>query len=76
MSSPNGLRLLTFKPQICEIVCEIGLLFEERSGDMARAKIVIVGGGFGGVFTALELANAGDITLVSDQDHFLFKPLL
>lgn len=43
---------------------------------MARPKIVIVGGGFGGVFTALELADAGDVTLVSEQDHFLFKPLL
>jgi demethylphylloquinone reductase len=45
-------------------------------GAMARPKIAIVGGGFGGVFTALELSGAGDITLVSDQDHFLFKPML
>ena len=43
---------------------------------MTKPRIVIVGGGFGGVFTALELAGAGDLTLVSDQDHFLFKPLL
>src|SRR6266702_2883392 len=43
---------------------------------MTRPNIVIVGGGFGGVFTALELGGAGDITLVSDEDHFLFKPLL
>jgi NADH dehydrogenase len=43
---------------------------------MTRPKIVILGGGFGGVFTALELADAGDLTLVSDEDHFLFKPLL
>jgi NADH dehydrogenase len=43
---------------------------------MTKAKIIIVGGGFGGVFTALELSGAGDITLISDQDHFLFKPLL
>ena len=43
---------------------------------MTRPKIVIVGGGFGGLFTALELAGAGDLTLVSDEDHFLFKPLL
>lgn len=43
---------------------------------MARAKIVIVGGGFGGVFTALDLPDSFDITLVSDSDHFLFRPLL
>jgi NADH:ubiquinone reductase (non-electrogenic) len=39
-------------------------------------KIVIVGGGFGGVFTALDLQDFFDVTLVSDSDHFLFKPLL
>jgi NADH dehydrogenase len=41
-----------------------------------RAKIVIIGGGFGGLFTALDLAGAGEITLINDQDHFLFKPML
>jgi demethylphylloquinone reductase len=37
---------------------------------------VILGGGFGGLFTALELAGAADITLVSDASHFLFTPML
>ena len=41
-----------------------------------RAKIIIVGGGFGGLFTALDLAGAGEVTLINDQDHFLFKPML
>src|SRR2546421_5139184 len=41
-----------------------------------QARILIVGGGFGGVFTALELAGAGEVTLVSSEDHFLFKPML
>ncbi len=41
-----------------------------------KNKVVIVGGGFGGVFTALDLTGSADITLVSDKDHFLFKPLL
>jgi NADH:ubiquinone reductase (non-electrogenic) len=45
-------------------------------GTMTRPRIVIVGGGFGGVFTALGLVGAGEITLASDEDHFLFKPLL
>ena len=40
------------------------------------AKILILGGGFGGLFSALDLAATGDVTLVSDEDHFLFKPML
>ncbi len=39
-------------------------------------KIAIVGGGFGGLFTALDLSGAGDVTLINDEDHFLFKPML
>src|ERR1044071_9870449 len=41
-----------------------------------RARIIIVGGGFGGLFTAMGLAGAGDVTLVSNEDHFLHTPLL
>lgn len=40
------------------------------------AKILILGGGFGGLFTALDLSGAGEITLVSDEDHFTFRPML
>lgn len=39
-------------------------------------KILIIGGGFGGLFTALDLGGAGDVTLINDEDHFLFKPML
>lgn len=41
-------------------------------------NVVIVGGGFGGVKTALELAKDSKmkVTLVSDRDHFLFYPAL
>ncbi len=39
-------------------------------------RILILGGGFGGLFTALDLTGAGEITLVSDEDHFLFRPML
>jgi NADH dehydrogenase len=41
-----------------------------------RARICIVGGGFGGLFTALGLAGAGDVTLVSSEEHFTHTPLL
>ncbi|MGH9881117.1 MAG: NAD(P)/FAD-dependent oxidoreductase, partial [Pyrinomonadaceae bacterium] len=41
-----------------------------------KARIVIVGGGFGGLFTALELGGEAHVTLVSDEDHFLFTPML
>lgn len=43
---------------------------------MSKAKIVILGGGFGGIFTALEIGGAGDVTLVNDADHFIFTPML
>ena len=40
------------------------------------ANIVILGGGFGGIFTALEVAGSGNVTLVNEVDHFLFTPML
>lgn len=41
-------------------------------------NVVIVGGGFGGIKAALELAKDSkvNVTLVSDKDHFLFYPAL
>ncbi|HWW76092.1 MAG TPA: NAD(P)/FAD-dependent oxidoreductase [Pyrinomonadaceae bacterium] len=47
---------------------------EEKAEE--RARILVVGGGFGGLFTALGLAGAGEVTLVSNEDHFLHTPLL
>ncbi|HEX8844274.1 MAG TPA: NAD(P)/FAD-dependent oxidoreductase [Pyrinomonadaceae bacterium] len=41
-----------------------------------EARILIIGGGFGGLFTALDLAGAAEVTLVSPEDHFLFTPML
>lgn len=41
-----------------------------------KNKVLIIGGGFGGLFTALDLANDADVTLVSEEDHFCFRPLL
>src|SRR3712207_5824657 len=43
----------------------------------ARAKVVIVGGGFGGLYAAKELANQPvDVTLVDRKNHHTFQPLL
>jgi demethylphylloquinone reductase len=49
----------------------------------SRQKICILGGGFGGLYTALRLsklpwtkAEAPEIILVDQQDRFLFSPLL
>ena len=44
--------------------------------DNKRARVVILGGGFGGLFTAFDLGSAHEVTLVSDADHFLFTPML
>lgn len=47
---------------------------------MARTRILVLGGGFGGVYTALHLerllGNSADITLVSRENFFLFTPML
>jgi len=42
------------------------------------SRVVVLGGGFGGLETAFNLRlladGAAELTLISDQDHFLFKP--
>ncbi|HXB65244.1 MAG TPA: NAD(P)/FAD-dependent oxidoreductase [Solirubrobacteraceae bacterium] len=44
---------------------------------MSRRKVVIVGGGFGGLTAARELRHAGvEVTLVDREHHHLFQPLL
>jgi NADH:ubiquinone reductase (non-electrogenic) len=58
------------------VLCSFAAGFGVLSGLMTKPKILILGGGFGGLFTALELAGSGDVTLVTDADHFLFTPML
>src|SRR5215216_3702898 len=47
---------------------------------MSKPKILVVGGGFGGIKAALELSKGDnskfDITLVSDQANFRYYPAL
>jgi sulfide:quinone oxidoreductase len=44
----------------------------------AKPKVVVLGGGFGGLESAFylryKLGDRVDLTVVSDRDHFLFKP--
>lgn len=43
----------------------------------SRPKIVIIGGGFGGLYAARALKNAdADVTLVDRTNHHVFQPLL
>ena len=43
----------------------------------ARPKVVIIGGGFGGLYAARALRNTrADITLIDRTNHHLFQPLL
>jgi demethylphylloquinone reductase len=43
---------------------------------MSRNRILILGGGFGGLFTTLGLGGSADVTLISDENHFVFTPML
>ncbi|MFN0064474.1 MAG: NAD(P)/FAD-dependent oxidoreductase [Myxococcaceae bacterium] len=44
---------------------------------MARQRVVIIGGGFGGLYVARALQHpAVDVTLIDRSNHHLFQPLL
>ncbi len=48
-----------------------------RESMAVRPRVVIIGGGFGGLAAARELAGADvDITLIDRRNHHLFQPLL
>ena len=42
----------------------------------APLKIVIIGGGFGGLYAAKRLTGAADVTLIDRKNHHTFQPLL
>src|SRR5262244_1593024 len=42
-----------------------------------RPRVVIIGGGFGGLWAAFHLRNkAADVTLIDRKNHHVFQPLL
>jgi NADH dehydrogenase len=53
-------------------------VFGYTTADMSKERILIVGGGFGGVKAALELANNNHftVTLLSDQPNLRYYPTL
>jgi len=47
------------------------------TGNSSQHRVVIVGGGFGGLMAAQKLSGNGiDITLIDRRNHHLFQPLL
>jgi NADH dehydrogenase len=65
-------------PAVLPIVIETAVSFM-RSPSSTSDAVVIVGGGFGGLFTALALQRRQPgcpIVLVEPRDRFLFQPLL
>jgi NADH:ubiquinone reductase (H+-translocating) len=56
----------------------LGILWSEmKSSGMAYTKVVIIGGGFGGLNAAKSLKNAKlEILLIDKTNHHLFQPLL
>src|SRR4029078_13234188 len=47
---------------------------------MVKKKVIVIGGGFGGVFAAKELERHGrdqfDVELINANNYFVFQPLL
>src|SRR3982751_856439 len=47
------------------------------TSETSRPKVIIIGGGFGGLWAAKSLANKPvDVTLVDRKNHHVFQPLL
>src|SRR5215469_2495976 len=51
-----------------------------REAVKGRPRVIVLGGGFAGVYTAMYLEELGrgavDVVLVSKENHFVFQPML
>lgn len=51
-----------------------------KNNSMIKPKVCIIGGGFGGLYSALylhrRLGNSADIIVIEPKDEFVFVPLL
>jgi NADH:ubiquinone reductase (H+-translocating) len=48
----------------------------DSGGERAQRRVVIIGGGFGGLFAARALGRDLSVTLIDRASHHLFQPLL
>ena len=63
--------------QILALQNNIGLILRRRDRIEMTKKVLIIGGGFGGLAAAKALSRAPvDVTLIDRQNHHLFQPLL
>jgi len=63
---------------VIERACKLGSRVERTTRTTSdRHRVVIVGGGFGGLFAAKALRGAdADVTVIDRANHHLFQPLL
>ena len=90
MSSSISLLFFNFALLLKRVLCKKfpqfalnGTFFssQPRNEQISKQRIVVVGGGFGGLYTALQLSKQfreeeAEVILIDPKDRFVFLPLL